>query len=231
MEHRCCCLPCVKEGPLALLFGAARNRSTSQLATDAFSTALDATAATSHEDNHDILREIAEQMKRTPEDIEKQMQHSEGAALHAAILAGKEALSKGKSKEEVAAVIESAGENVCGRETWMCSGSILLAEAFVIGARTERYGTPQDAADLQDMRKGDRAAAASSSSQRRSSSAPRTGGTISGARSTKKKRRITVTGSGCEEKPMMATSDAPHRDAYSSLAKDVAPSATSYSQQ
>ena len=32
---------------------------------------------------------------------------SEGAALHAAILAGQEALAKGKHKHEVAAVIES----------------------------------------------------------------------------------------------------------------------------
>ena len=82
-----------------MIFGSARNRSTSQLATDASSTSLDATATTSHEDNYDILREIAEQMKRTPEDIEKQMQHSEGAALHAAILAGKEALTIGNTKQ------------------------------------------------------------------------------------------------------------------------------------
>ena len=156
-----------------------RNRSTPQLPRDTSSIALDATAVTPHENDHDILKDIAEQMRRTRGDIEKQMQHSEGAALRAAILAGQEALSKGKCKEEVAAVIESAGSNVCGREKWMCSGSILLAEAFVIGTRTERYGTPQEAADLQDMRKGDRAATASSSSQRCSSSAPRTGGTIS----------------------------------------------------
>ena len=76
-----------------------RNRSIPQLATDALATVLDATVATPHEDNHDILREIAEQMKRTPEDIEKQMQHSEGAALHAAILAGKEALTIGNTKQ------------------------------------------------------------------------------------------------------------------------------------
>ena len=84
--------------------------------------------------------------------------------------------------EEVAAVILSAGENVCGRETWMCSGSILLAEAFVIGTRTERHGTPQEAADLQDMRRGDGAATAASSSQRRSSPDDVTGETISAAK-------------------------------------------------
>ena len=195
-----------------------RNRSTPQLATDASSTALDGAAATSHGNNHDILREIAEQMRRTRGDIEKQMQNSEGAALHAAILAGQDALSKGKSKEEVAAVIESAGEHVCGRETWMCSGSISLAEALVIGARTERHGTPQEAADLQDMRRGEGAAAAASSSQRRSSSAPRTGGTSSGARSIKK-RKSAATGSSCEGKPGVATGDAPNLDASSSLAK------------
>ena len=137
------------------IFGSARNRSTSQLATDASSTSLDATATTSHEDNLDILREIAEQMKRTPEDIEKQMQHSEGAALHAAILAGNEALTKGKSKQAVAAVIESVGGDLCGRGKWMCSDSILIAEAFVIGTRTKRNSTPQDATDLQYMRTGD----------------------------------------------------------------------------
>ena len=195
-----------------------RNRSIPQLATDASSTALDGAAATPHGNNHDILRDIAEQMRRTRGDIGKRWQHSEGAALHAAILAGQEALSKGKSKEEVAAVIESAGENVCGRETWMCSDSILRAEAFVIGTRTERHGTPEEAADLQDMRRGDRAAAAASSSQQHSSSAPRTGGTISGATSIKK-RKIAATESSCEGKPVVATSDAPNLDASSSRAK------------
>ena len=47
---------------------------------------------------------------------------------------------------------------------WRWSGSILLAEAFVIGTRMERDGTPREAADLQYMRTGDRAAAAVSSS-------------------------------------------------------------------
>ena len=92
-----------------------RNRSTPQLPRDTSSIVLDATTVTPHENDHDILKEIAEQMRRTRGDIEKQMQHSEGAALRAAILAGQEALSKGKSKEEVAAVIESAGGDVCGR--------------------------------------------------------------------------------------------------------------------
>ena len=116
---------------------------------------LEATRETPHKDNHNILREIAQQLKRTPEDIEEQMQHTEGAALRAAILAGKEALTKSKSKQDVATVIESVGGDVCGRETWMCSNSILLAEAFVIGTRMERHGTPQKAADLQYMRRGD----------------------------------------------------------------------------
>ena len=75
-----------------------RNRSIPQLATDASSTALDGAAATPQA-NNDILRDIAEQMRRTRGDIGKRWQHSEGAALHAAILAGQEALSKGKSKE------------------------------------------------------------------------------------------------------------------------------------
>ena len=43
-----------------------------------------------HED-----REIAEQLKGTPQEIEEHMQSCEGAAYHAAILAGKEALTKG----------------------------------------------------------------------------------------------------------------------------------------
>ena len=163
-----------------------RNRSLPQFATNVTATTLDTTVDTPNEDDHDILREIAQQMKRTSGDIEKKMQHSEGAALNAAILAGREALSKGKSKPEVAAVILSAGENVCGRETWMCSDSILLAEALVIGTRTERHGTPQEAADLQDMRRGDGAATAASSSQRRSSPDDVTGETISAAKLKKK---------------------------------------------
>ena len=104
----------------------------------------------------DVFREIAEQVKRTPQEIEEHMQHCEGAAYHAAMLAGKEALAKGKPKQEVAAVIESAGANVCGLEKWRRSAFILLAEAFLIGTRAERFGTPQEAADLQYMRTGDR---------------------------------------------------------------------------
>ena len=106
--------------------------------------------------NADVFWEIAAAVKRTPQEIERDMQHSEGAALHAAILAGKEALAKGKPKQEVAAVIESAGANVCGLEKWRRSAFSLLAEAFLIGTRAERFGTPQEAADLQYMRTGDR---------------------------------------------------------------------------
>ena len=128
--------------------------------------ALDATAATSHAEDRDFpdaddLREIAEQVKRTPQEIEEHMQHCAGAAFHAAILAGKEALAKGKPKQEVAAVIESAGANVCGLEKWRRSAFSLLAEAFLIGTRAERFGTPQEAAELQYMRTGDRHSASS----------------------------------------------------------------------
>ena len=91
---------------------------------------------------------------RTPQDIERDKQHSEGAAFHAAILAGKEALAKGKPKHEVAAVIESAGANVCGLEKWRRSDSILIAEADLIGTRAQRFGTPQEQADLEYMATG-----------------------------------------------------------------------------
>ena len=158
-----------------------RNRSIPQLATDASSTVVDGAPATPQGNNHDILREVAEHMKRTLEDIEQQMQHSEGAALHA--------------------VIESAGGG----------------GAFVSGARTERDGTPQEAANLQDLRTGGRAAAAVSSSQRRrSSSAPpfrRCSSAVSSSQlQSMKKRRSAVTGSGCEGK-LMATGVAPNRGA------------------
>ena len=91
-------------------------------------------------------------MKRTAQYIERDMLHSEGAALRAAISAGKEALAKHKTKEEVAAVIESAGAAVCGFVQWTASASILMVEAFLIGTRAERFGTPQEQADLQYMR-------------------------------------------------------------------------------
>ena len=71
--------------------------------------------------------------KRTPEDIEEHFQHTEGATLRIATLACKEALTKGKSKQEVATVIERVSGHVCGRDTRMCFNSILLAETFVIG--------------------------------------------------------------------------------------------------
>ena len=105
-------------------------------------------------DNAAALREIAAAVIRTRGDIERDRQHSEGAALHAAVLAGKKALAEGKSKEEVAAVIESAGADVCGLEQWRCSGSILIAEAHVIGTRGQRFGTLQDQADLEYIAAG-----------------------------------------------------------------------------
>ena len=91
---------------------------------------------------------------RTPQDIERDKQHSEGAAFHAAIFAGKGALAKRKPKQEVAAVIESAGANVCGLEKWIRSDFILMAEADLIGTRAQRFGTPQEQADLEYIATG-----------------------------------------------------------------------------
>ena len=105
-------------------------------------------------ENAAAFREIAAAVTRTRGDIETHHQHSEGAALHAAVLAGKEALAEGKSKEEVAAVIESAGAKVCGLEQWRCSGSVLIAEAHVIGTRGWRFGTLQEQAELEYIATG-----------------------------------------------------------------------------
>ncbi len=93
-------------------------------------------------------------MIRIRGDIERHWQHGEGAALHASILAGNAALAEGKSKEEVAAVIERAGVKVCGLEQWRCYGSILIAEAQVIGTRGQRFGTLQEQADLEYIAAG-----------------------------------------------------------------------------
>ena len=105
-------------------------------------------------ENAAAFREIAAAVTRTRGDIETHHQHSEGAALHAAVLAGKEALAEGKSKEEVAAVIESAGAKVCGLEQWRRSGCVLIAEAHVIGTRGLRFGTLQEQADLEYIATG-----------------------------------------------------------------------------
>ena len=100
-------------------------------------------------ENVAAFREIAAAVTRTRGDIETHWRHSEGAALHAAISAGKEALAEGKSKEEVAAVIESAGAKVCGLEQWRCRGSISIAEAHVTRTRGQRFGTLLEQADLE----------------------------------------------------------------------------------
>ena len=115
-----------------------------------------ASASPPHPDaeNAAAFREIAAAVKRTWGDIETHWRHSEGAALHAAVLAGKEALAEGKSKEEVAAVIESAGAKVCGLEQWRRSGCVLIAEAHVIGTRGLRFGTLQEQADLEYIATG-----------------------------------------------------------------------------
>ena len=136
--------------------GASQPAAAESAGTRARCTAFDSTAATSPAEDGDfpdadVFREIAEQVKRSPQEIEEHWQHCEGAAYHAAILAGTKALAEGKLKEEVAAVIESAGGEVCGLEKWKCSGSILLAEAFLIGPRAQRLGTAQEQADLEYM--------------------------------------------------------------------------------
>ena len=101
--------------------GASQPAAAESAGTRARCTAFDSTAATSPAEDGDfpdadVFREIAEQVKRSPQEIEEHWQHCEGAGYHAAILAGKKALAEGKLKEEVAAVIESAGGEVCGLE-------------------------------------------------------------------------------------------------------------------
>ena len=70
-----------------------RNRSLPQFATNVTATTSDTTVETPNETDHDILKEIAQQMKRTSVDIKKK-QHSEGAALNAVILAGRGVVTK-----------------------------------------------------------------------------------------------------------------------------------------
>ena len=189
----------------------------SQRSRDAEVCIVKATSEFSHKDDQEVMRDIREQMKRTPEDIEKHFRHTEGTALRAAILAGKEALTKGKSKQEVAAIIESTGGDICGREAWTSSASIFVAEAFVIGTRVELHGTPQEAADLQYMCRVNEASTAASSSQQYSSSAPITTKSDIGMKLIKK-RRIAETHSSSEDKFMVSTGDSSNCYAFSSLA-------------
>ena len=58
-------------------------------------------------------------------------------------------MAAGKSKEEVAAVIERVGVKVCGLEQWRCRGSISIAEARVMRTRGQRFGSLLEQADLE----------------------------------------------------------------------------------
>ena len=99
-----------------------------------------------------VLRQIAAAVKRAAENIERDEQHIEGAARHAATLVGEGALNKGKTKEDVSAVIESSGARACGLKGWQASAFIVLVEAFLIGTQAERFGIPLEQADFQYMR-------------------------------------------------------------------------------
>ena len=85
---------------------------------------------------------------------------TEGAALHAAVEAGQDALRRGATSEEAVAAIHAAGAESSGpkffgasigRILWEDTAASLIAESEVVGNRTARFGTSEERATLAEI--------------------------------------------------------------------------------
>ena len=75
---------------------------------------------------------------------------TEGAALHAAVNAGQDALRRGATSEEAVAAIHAAGAESMGY-LWEDTAASLIAESEVVGNRTARFGTSEERATLAEI--------------------------------------------------------------------------------
>ena len=75
---------------------------------------------------------------------------TEGAALHAAVKAGQDALRRGATSEEAVAAIHAAGAESMGY-LWEDTAASLIAESEVVGNRTARFGTSEERATLAEI--------------------------------------------------------------------------------
>ena len=75
---------------------------------------------------------------------------TEGAALHAAVNAGQDALRRGATSEEAVAAIHVAGAESMGY-LWEDTAASLIAESEVVGNRTARFGTSEERATLAEI--------------------------------------------------------------------------------
>ena len=86
---------------------------------------------------------------------------TEGAALHAAVEAGQDALlRRGATSEEAVAAIHAAGAESIGPKffgasigciLWEDTAASLIAESEVVGNRTARFGTSEERATLAEI--------------------------------------------------------------------------------
>ena len=75
---------------------------------------------------------------------------TEGAALHAAVNAGQDALRRGATSEEAVAAIHAAGAESMGY-LWEDTAASLIAESEVVGNRIARFGTSEERATLAEI--------------------------------------------------------------------------------
>ena len=85
---------------------------------------------------------------------------TEGAALHAAVKAGQDALRRGATSEEAVAAIHAAGAESSGpkffgasigRILWEGTATSLIAENEVVGIMIARFGTSEERATLAEI--------------------------------------------------------------------------------
>ena len=78
---------------------------------------------------------------------------TEGAAITAVINAGRRARAEGSPDDEVIAAAHEAASSVFGHSpeqqaAWSTSDAALFAQCWIVGTRTQRYGTEEERANL-----------------------------------------------------------------------------------
>ena len=97
---------------------------------------------------NDDLREVARIGRAASCGID--WMRTDGAALHAAVKAGQDALRRGATSEEAVAAIHAAGAESMGY-LWEDTAASLIAESEVVGNRIARFGTSEERATLAEI--------------------------------------------------------------------------------
>ena len=98
-----------------------------------------------------MLAEIVWAARQASRSVEARS-FARGGAFHAAVRAGRNALARGASKEEAIEAAHEAGEALWQEEPpWRSTDRACIAESWVAGTRTHRYGTDEEKTALAEI--------------------------------------------------------------------------------